>query len=95
MEIIYLFQYLFYAQKHLAFLIKQRTKRKIIGIRVPHASPLISHLFFANDRFFFYKKGSCACEKNVKIAKIYGKSSGHISTLKSHFYYSVRESYKM
>ena len=47
---------------------------KITGMRVARASPLVSHLLFADDSFFFCKAEFRKCEEVMKVDRKYGKS---------------------
>lgn len=48
---------------------------KIQGIRIARESPLITHLFFANDSLIFFKATSWDCENLKSYILLYEKAS--------------------
>ncbi|KAL5781985.1 hypothetical protein ACOSP7_007014 [Xanthoceras sorbifolium] len=61
----------------LSALIKDnKANGQTLGMRYSRGSPLVSHLFFADDRIVFCKAETHNCEELKKILKIYEKVSG-------------------
>lgn len=52
-------------------LIKVERKGFIHGAQVAKEAPTISHLFFADDNFLFYRANSCEIREIKEILEIY------------------------
>lgn len=59
------------------------------GVKVCHGAPIISHLLFKNDSFFFFRASSEECNTIKKILMTYEHASGQaINLQKSGVFYS-------
>ena len=63
----------------LSSLIKHYEGRGLLhGCKIARSAPVISHLFFADDSFFFFKANMEECERIKECFSIYEKASGQL-----------------
>ena len=65
--------------KSLTALVRNYESRSLIhGCKVVRSIPIISHLFFADDSFFFFKANMQECQHIKECFSIYEKASGQL-----------------
>ena len=65
--------------KSLSFLIRRKERDGLLhGVKIAKGAPIISHLFFADDSFLFFRANINEASLIKQLLVVYGRASGQV-----------------